>query len=124
MTTRQSAGATPDRYSRTAVTLHFLIALFVLFLFVSSWWMLGLPLPSGEYRFREFPFQLPKNLGITLVVMLLVLLYVRFRRRPAPATRSGLSPRLHRVSIVDHVVLYVVILACCASGYLSSSRIP
>ena len=54
-------------YNRTAVILHWILAVSIFFLFVSSWWMLGLPLPSKELTFREFPFQLHKNIGITLV---------------------------------------------------------
>jgi len=105
-------------YSRTAVIVHWLIAVSIFFLFVSSWWMLALPLPSDEFRYREFPFQLHKNIGITLVVLLGLLLYVRFRHRPAAAPMRGWMQRL---AAVDHVILYLLILATCVSGYLSSS---
>ena len=108
-------------YSTTAVFLHAVIAVAIFFLFISSWWMMGLPLPSADYRFREFPFQLHKNIGITLVVLLFLLLYLRLRHRPAPEPMRALPGWMRRVAAVDHVVLYVVILACCVSGYLSSS---
>jgi len=105
-------------YSRTAVIVHWLIAVSIFFLFASSWWMLALPLPSDVFTYREFPFQLHKNVGITLVVLLAILLYVRARHRPAP---PGVRPWMQRLAVVDHVVLYGLILAACVSGYMSSS---
>ncbi len=50
--------------------------------------MLGLPLPSKVLTFRELPFQLHKNMGITLVLLLALLLYVRFKHRPARENSS------------------------------------
>jgi cytochrome b561 len=108
-------------YSRTAVILHWFLAVSIFFLFVSSWWMLGLPLASKEYRFREIPFQLHKNLGMTLVAVIVVMLYVRFKHRPQPELSQILSPRLSKLAVADHVILYVIIFACCLSGYLSSA---
>ncbi|SRR5690606_27333001 len=117
---RHGNGKTGHRagYGRTAVVVHWLIAVSIFFLFASSWWMLALPLPSDVFTYREFPFQLHKNVGITLVVLLGLLLYVRTRHRP-PAL--PLQPWMKRVATLDHVALYVLILAACVSGYLSSS---
>ena len=111
-----------EGYNRTAVVLHGILAVSIFFLFISSWWMLGLPLPSAELRFRAFPFQLHKNIGITLVFVLAVLLYVRLKHRPAPAPSSSMTPWMHRLALLDHVLLYVLILAVCVSGYLSSAH--
>lgn len=109
-----------EGYSRTAVVAHWLIAVAIFFLFISSWWMLALPLPSEDFRYRELPFQLHKNVGITLVVVLFLLLYVRLRHRPAPFP-DRVAPWMRRMAAADHALLYGVILACCISGYLSSS---
>lgn len=108
-------------YSRTAIVMHWVLAVSIFFLFISSWWMLGLPLASAEYRFRELPFQLHKNIGITIVALLVVLLYVRFKHRPQPPLQQRLPSGLTRLAVADHVILYVTIFACCLSGYLSSS---
>ncbi|HEX2138623.1 MAG TPA: cytochrome b/b6 domain-containing protein [Woeseiaceae bacterium] len=108
-------------YNKTVGILHWLLALSIFFLFISSWWMLGLPLASENFQLRAFPFQLHKNIGITLVVVLAVMLYARFRHRPEPPPPEALSPRIYKLAVLDHVVLYAVILACCVSGYLSSS---
>lgn len=108
-------------YSGTAMVLHWLMAISIFFLFLSSWWMLGLPLASAEWRFREIPFQLHKNIGITLVVLIFILLYVRFKHRPQPDLNELLPSRTSKLAKFDHVFLYVVIIACCVTGYLSSS---
>ncbi len=108
-------------YSRTAMICHWLLAVSIFFLFVSSWWMLALPLPSEEFRYRRFPFQLHKNIGITLIFVLALLLYVRFKYRPAPLASAPGAPWMHRLAVIDHVLLYVLIVAVCVSGYLSSS---
>ena len=109
-------------YSRMAVILHWILAVSIFFLFISSWWMLGLPLPSEELRFREFPFQLHKNIGITLIFVIGLLLYVRFKHRPAPVRDTSMKPWMHKLAVVDHVVLYLLILTVCVSGYLSSAH--
>jgi cytochrome b561 len=108
-------------YSRSAVIVHWLLAVSIFFLFVSSWWMLALPLPSQELTFRQFPFQLHKNVGVTIVVLLLLLLYVRFKHRPPAESPEVMRPWMQKMAVVDHVILYVLIFACCFSGYMSSS---
>ena len=108
-------------YSATAVIIHWLLAVSIFFLFISSWWMLALALPSEELTFREFPFQLHKNLGITLVVLVALLLYVRLKHRPAPETSHTMRPWMHKLAVIDHVLIYLVLFAVCISGYLSSS---
>lgn len=108
-------------YSRSAVIIHWLLAVAIFFLFVSSWWMLALPLPSRELTFRQFPFQLHKNIGITLVILLLLFLYVRFRHRPRSAPSELMPSWMQKMATAGHVMLYVLILAVCLSGYMSSS---
>lgn len=107
-------------YSRTAVVLHWLLAVSIFFLFISSWWMLGLPLPSEELRFRVIPFQLHKNIGLTLVILIALLIYVRFKHRPAPAT-TNMKPWMHKLATLDHIILYVLIFLTSWSGFMSSS---
>lgn len=108
-------------YSTSAVIIHWLLALSIFFLFISSWWMLALPLPSKELTFRQFPFQLHKNVGITIVLLLAFMLYVRFKHRPAALSHEMMSPWMKTMAILDHIVLYALIFACSLSGYFSSS---
>ncbi len=108
-------------YSRTAVVMHWLMAASIFFLFISSWWMLSLPLPSKEYSYRVIPFQLHKNFGITAIFLMAILLYVRLRYRPTPVTLDAMKPWMHKLATLDHIILYIVIFACSLSGYLSSA---
>lgn len=109
-------------YNRTAVILHWILAVFIFFLFISSWWMMGLPLPGDGIQFRPFPFQLHKNIGITLIFVVFLLIYVRFRHRPAAVSSSSMKPWMHRLALADHVLLYGLILLVCISGYLASAH--
>jgi cytochrome b561 len=110
-----------QNFTTTAVVMHWLIAVFIFFLFISSWWMLALPFPSMDFKYRVFPFQLHKSLGITIVFTLSILLYVRLRYRPAPVLSTGKRSWLLWLAFLDHVILYILTLACCISGYMSSS---
>jgi cytochrome b561 len=113
--------AAPRAYGRFEVGTHWFLALSVFFLFVSSWWMLALPLPSAEFRYREFPFQLHKNLGITVMLLLFAMALIRIARGQALAAVAAESETMRRLRIAGHVALYVLIFAVCITGYMSSS---
>ena len=102
----------------TLPLIHALIAVAVFFVLISSWWMMALPLPSKVFTYRAIPFQLHKNVGLTVVVLVMVLLYARLRYL---ITAGGSQARLKGVSLVQHVLLYTLVLTCCLSGYLSSA---
>ena len=104
-------------FSTSAVIIHWVLAVSIFFLFISSWWMLALP--YNEYR--VLPFQLHKNIGITLVFLLLALLYMRLRNPPDPIESPAYTPSMHRAAVLGHIALYVLIILVCVSGYLSSS---
>lgn len=104
-----------------APLIHALIAVGVFFVLISSWWMMALPLPSKVFTYRAFPFQLHKNVGITVVFLVAVLLYLRLRYVLAARTSVPARPRMSRTAVVRNVLLYGLVLACCISGYLSSS---
>lgn len=107
----------PERYSRLTVLLHWLIAVAIFFLFISSWWMLTLPFSS----LRSVPFSLHKSIGITLLFLLLVLLFLRLWRRPAAIDSPAMTGWMHKLALLDHVLLYGLIIGVCVSGYLSSA---
>lgn len=104
------------RTSRLLATLlHMLISVGALFLLISSWWMMALPLPSKVFTYRVLPFQLHKNVGMTLFVFTVALLYVRVRHLSGIGLGRGQARRG-----VQHLLLYGLVFACCLSGYLSS----
>lgn len=109
-------------FNRAVVVLHWLLAVSIFFLFISSWWMMGLPLPSEELQFRAFPFQLHKNIGLTLVVLLIVMLYMRFKYPPAAPSAQDMTPWMHKSAILAHIAIYGLIFFVCISGYLSSAH--
>ena len=108
-------------YARFEVASHWCVAVSVFFLFVSSWWMLALPLPSDVFRYREFPFQLHKNLGMTIVVLVIAMAVLRTLGRRGLAPVRGETDTARRVRLAGHVALYLLIVAVCVTGYLSSS---
>ena len=81
--------------------------------------MLALPLPSENFTFRELPFQLHKNIGITIFLIAIYLLAVRVSKIGRKVFKSNIKPE--RFVEKGHLVLYFLITFCCISGYLSSS---
>ena len=117
--TRNPAKPESEILPRLVVLLHWLLAASVFFLFVSSWWMLSLPLPSEEFTYRELPFQLHKNIGITLFVAVITMTAMRVRSLLREASSS--QGWLQRLAVADHILLYTLLMVCCLSGYMSSS---
>lgn len=114
-----AAGSAGQSLPRLVVLLHWLVAATVIFLFVSSWWMLSLPLPSDEFTYRELPFQLHKNIGISLFVAAMTMAALRVKTL-LQETRTNRT-WLQRLAIWDHILLYMLLAVCCLSGYVSSS---
>jgi len=80
-----------NKIQRVKVFFHWLMAINVFFLFMSSWWMLALPLPSENFTFRELPFQLHKNIGITIFVVVIYLLAARVSKIRRKAFKSNIK---------------------------------
>src|SRR3546814_20774600 len=80
---------TAPRYSYTAITLHWLIALLLAFQIALGWALEG---NNGPDLFARYP--LHKSIGITILLLSLARLAVRlFRTRP-PASDGPAWPRL------------------------------
>lgn len=109
----------PQALPKSKVVLHWLMAASIFFLFVTSWWMLALPLPSDNFTYRELPFQLHKNIGISVLVIIVVMIAMRINARYRAA--KPVKSRIERLADLDHLLTYFLIAACCLSGYLSSS---
>jgi len=109
--TRNPAKPESENLPRLVVLLHWLLAASVFFLFISSWWMLSLPLPSEEFTYRELPFQLHKNIGITLFVAVITMTAMR----QIAAARGELVSRL--VAAFGSGGSYIAVYA--ADGLLS-----
>ena len=101
--------ATQERWSGITLTLHWVLAGSVFFLFASSWWMLSLPLPSADFTYRVLPFQLHKNIGMTL--LLIVVTMVAIRLVNSSANRSENLDRMQKLAAFDHLIMYFLLTA-------------
>jgi cytochrome b561 len=104
------------KYTRIAMSLHWVTAGLVIGLFALGWYMVELP--KGPARGETFA--LHKSLGMTVFLLTLWRLAWRLRHAPPalPATLPGWQIALaHAV----HVLFYVLLIMQPLTGYLSSS---
>ena len=106
----------PERYTRTAIFLHWLIAAAVIGLIGWGWWMQTIPkLPQGP---RVDAFNLHKSIGMTVLLLMLARIAWRARHRPPPLPpmprwQSSLANSVH-------ILIYVCLVVQPLSGYLGS----
>jgi cytochrome b561 len=105
-----------DRYTKTAIALHWLIAALVIGQFAWGWWMQEIPKqPPGV---RADAFNLHKSFGLTLLALMLARLGWRLAHRPPPLPAM---PRWQaNLAHANHVVLYAALLTMPLAGYLGS----
>ncbi len=105
-------------YTRTAVFLHWLIAVCVVAQIALGLWMIGVPKdPPG---IRAGWFNLHKSIGITLGMLILVRIAWRLAHG-APALPQSLPHWKRAAAAANHVLLYACMIVMPASGYLGSS---
>ena len=106
----------PDRYTRTAITLHWAIALLIFATFPLGVYMHELPLSPNKLRLYSYH----KWIGVT--VFLLAVLRVAWRSTHRPPPLPATMPRWETLAAsAVHHLLYVLILAVPLSGWLMSS---
>jgi cytochrome b561 len=112
-----SGSETPQRYTRTAITLHWLIAVAALGLIAWGWWMQTIPKnPVGP---RVDAFNLHKSVGLTVLLLMLVRIAWRARHRPPPLVPM---PRWQsRLAVGVHILIYACLIVQPLSGYLGSA---
>ena len=105
-----------DRYTRTAIALHWAIAFLVIFQFAWGWWMQGIPKqPVGP---RVDAFNLHKSIGMTILALMVVRILWRLGHPPPPLVDL---PRWQaRLARATHALLYVALVAQPLVGYLGS----
>ncbi|WP_244814411.1 cytochrome b [Caballeronia sp. Lep1P3] len=116
-----SVGITPatpaERYSATAIGLHWLIALLIVGGFYLGWIMTDIP---GFTPTKLKYFSWHKWIGVTVFVLAALRLLWRATHR-APAMPVAM-PRWQRgAAHLTHLLLYALMLVIPASGYLYSS---
>ncbi|MDO8261926.1 MAG: cytochrome b [Gallionella sp.] len=105
-----------DRYTRTAITLHWIIALLIFTAFPLGVYMHELPLSPDKLRLYSYH----KWIGVT--IFLLALLRISWRRTHRPPPLPAAMPSWEKFAAhAVHSLLYVLILAIPLSGWLMSS---
>jgi cytochrome b561/polyisoprenoid-binding protein YceI len=103
---------TPARYSRTAMILHWVIALAIAFQLALGWRFDSMAKGPGLFT----AYQLHKSVGITILVLSLVRLGVRLLRpRPVAAEDAGWAQLLSK-SV--HAALYGVMVFAPLTGWI------
>ena len=105
------------RYSRTAIALHWTLALLLIVMIALGLYMTELPRNTPE---RSFFFNLHKSLG--LLAAALILLRVIWRLWSNPPKLDGLAPQWQVTAAgVSHAALYGCMVLMPLAGYLGSS---
>jgi cytochrome b561 len=124
------------RYTKTAIVLHWLIAIGILFMLGLGWFMTDLPREgakssaydlfnlgiytwqlSEEVSPRTFYFNLHKSIGITLLVLIAFRVFWRLTHQP-PALLSSLKAWEKKLAETAHRALYVLMIAMPVSGLI------
>lgn len=127
-----------DRYTKTAVLLHWLIALGVFFMLALGWFMTGLPQEApkqmsydlfnlGIYTWdlakeaspRAFYYNFHKSIGVTLFALIAVRLLWRITHKP-PAPLASYKAWERKLSTGAHHLLYLLMVIIPASGLIMS----
>lgn len=124
------------RYTRTAVILHWLIALGILFMLFLGWFMTDLPREGvkassydlfnlGIYTWqlseaatpRAFYFNFHKSIGATLLLIIAFRIFWRITHNP-PELRSPMKAWERKLAETAHRALYVLMIAMPLSGLI------
>lgn len=105
-----------QRYTRTAILLHWLVAFGLTGTFVLGFYMEGLPFSPDKLKLYSWH----KWAGVTLLVLVLARLAWRVTHRP-PELPLTMGPSARLAAHVGHAVLYFLMFAIPVSGWLMSS---
>jgi cytochrome b561 len=106
----------PAHYTRTAVALHWILALLIIGNLAFGLYVAGLPISPAKLRTISWH----KWVGVTILLIAAVRLAWRLRH-PAPALPSTMAPWEQRAANAAHVLLYVLFFAAPITGWLFSS---
>lgn len=128
-----------SRYTKTAVVLHWLIAIGIFGMFALGWFMSGLPKEApkqiaydlfnwGIYTWqlaeeaspRTFYFNLHKSIGVTLFALILIRILWRITHKP-PALLSSYKAWERKLATGAHHLLYLLMIALPVSGVIMAT---
>lgn len=105
-----------ERYTKTAIGLHWLMFLLIAWGFGIGVSMVDLPLSPAKLKY----FSWHKWIGVTVFLLALVRVAWRLTHR-APSLPASMSAWQRRAANLTHGVLYVLIVATPLSGWVYSS---
>jgi len=127
-----------QRYTKTAIILHWLIGALIVFMFLLGWYMTELPKDADkvmsfdlfdlgiaqwnvaqEMSPRTFYFNLHKSLGVTILALVLLRIYWRLSHRP-PALLSSLKAWERKLAAGGHHSLYLLMVLIPVAGIIMS----
>jgi cytochrome b561 len=103
-----------QRYSPTAIAIHWLHAVLIIGLLVLGYIMVDLP--KGPQRTNLIA--LHKSLGFCAILLFMLRLGWRYHRPPPPSLSSGWQ---HLLAEATHHLLYLLLAVVPLAGYVSSS---
>lgn len=103
-------------YTRTAIALHWLLAVLILFNLGFGLYTVGLPLSPQKLRY----FSWHKWVGVTIFTLAALRLLWRLWH-PAPPLPEAMKPWERPLARGAHILLYVLFLAAPLTGWLFSS---
>ena len=106
----------PDRYTITAIVLHWLTFALIACGFSLALYMVDLPLSPSKLKY----FSWHKWIGVTVFLLALARIAWRLTHRP-PALPQDIPRWQQRAATANHVLLYALIVIIPISGWLYSS---
>lgn len=111
------------RYTLVAITFHWTIALLMVGMVASGWWMTGAIRDPARQALAYDVYQLHKAFGLCVLALTLGRLAWRLTH-PAPPLPDGLTPFERFGAHAVHVLLYVLTLAVPLLGWAMVSASP
>ncbi|HSH54134.1 MAG TPA: cytochrome b [Methylotenera sp.] len=128
-----------SRYTKTAIVLHWLIAIGIFGMFALGWFMSDLPKEApkqmaydlfnwGIYTWqlaegaspRTFYFNLHKSIGVTLFALIVIRILWRITHKP-PALLSSYQAWERKLATGAHHLLYLLMIALPVSGVIMAT---
>ena len=106
-----------ERYTRTAMVLHWLIALAVLAQIGFGWYLQQIPRRTPE---RTIYVNYHKSTGMLIGLLILVRIAWRLKHRP-PALPASMPTWERRAARANHVLLYACMIIMPLAGYTASN---
>lgn len=107
----------PERYTRVAIGLHWVLAALILGQIAFGWYLQNVPRGTPA---RTVYVNLHKSTGLTLALLILVRLGWRLTHK-APALPAALPAWQRTAARASHFALYACMLVMPAAGYLASN---